>query len=90
VRDALLDLVRTADVFVRNNRPQVMSKLGHWPDSFVKYVDSYGRSKVLFGTDFPVLDFKRTVDEIAALGFKLEVRLQLLRDNALTVFGIPE
>ena len=44
----------------------------------------------MFGTDFPVLDFKRTVDEIAALGFKLEVRLQLLRDNALTVFGIPE
>ena len=27
-RDALLDLVRTADVFVHNNRPQVMSKLG--------------------------------------------------------------
>ncbi len=27
-RDAVLDLVRTADVFVHNNRPQVMSKLG--------------------------------------------------------------
>ena len=27
-RDALLDLVRTADVFVHNNRPQVMTKLG--------------------------------------------------------------
>jgi crotonobetainyl-CoA:carnitine CoA-transferase CaiB-like acyl-CoA transferase len=27
-REALLDLVRTADVFVHNNRPQVMGKLG--------------------------------------------------------------
>lgn len=27
-RDALLDLVRTTDVFVHNNRPQVMTKLG--------------------------------------------------------------
>jgi predicted TIM-barrel fold metal-dependent hydrolase len=62
----------------------------YWPDSFVKYVNSYGRSKVLFGTDFPVLDFRRTVDEISELGFKPEVRRMLLRDNALRVFGIAE
>jgi len=42
----------------------------------------------MFGTDFPVLDFKRTVEEIAGLGFKPEVRKLLLRDNALRVFGI--
>ena len=27
-REAVLDLVRTADVFIHNNRPQVMTKLG--------------------------------------------------------------
>jgi hypothetical protein len=43
---------------------------------------------VLFGTDFPVLDFKRTVEEIADLGLKAEVRRLLLRENALRVFGI--
>ena len=42
----------------------------------------------MFGTDFPVLDCKRTVDEIAGLGFKPEVRKLLLRDNALRVFGL--
>jgi len=52
-------------------------------------VGSYGRGKVLFGTDFPVLDFKRTVEEIAALGFKPEVRRMLMRENALRVFGLP-
>jgi predicted TIM-barrel fold metal-dependent hydrolase len=61
----------------------------YWPDSLVKYINSYGRTKVLFGTDFPVLDFKRTVDEINALGLKPEVLKLLLRDNALRVFNIP-
>jgi predicted TIM-barrel fold metal-dependent hydrolase len=37
-----------------------------------------------------VLDFKRTVEEIAALGFKPEVRRMLMRENALKVFGIAE
>ncbi|UCE30701.1 MAG: amidohydrolase, partial [Burkholderiales bacterium] len=32
----------------------------YWPQSFVRYIDSYGRDKVVFGTDFPVLDFERT------------------------------
>ena len=31
----------------------------YWPDSFVRYIDSYGRHKVMFGTDFPVLAFER-------------------------------
>lgn len=60
----------------------------YWPQSFVHYINSYGRSKVLFGTDFPVLDFQRTVDEIAELNFKPEVRRMVLRDNAVKVFGL--
>jgi predicted TIM-barrel fold metal-dependent hydrolase len=56
----------------------------------VKYVGSYGRGKVLFGTDFPVLDFGRTIDEVAALGLKPEVRRLFLRDNALRVFGLED
>ena len=62
----------------------------YWPESFVRYLNSYGRNKVMFGTDFPVLNFRRTIDEIAALGLKPEVRRLFLRDNALRVFGIPE
>jgi len=62
----------------------------YWPESFVKYVNGYGRNKVLFGTDFPVLDFKRTVDEIQGLGLKPEVLPLLMRENALRVFGIHE
>nr|MCU0976521.1 amidohydrolase family protein [Steroidobacteraceae bacterium] len=62
----------------------------YWPDSFVRYINSYGRSKVMFGTDFPVLGFKRTIDEVAELDFKPEVRRLFLRENALRVFGLKE
>ncbi len=36
----------------------------YWPESFTHYINTYGQDKVIFGTDFPVLDFGRTVDEI--------------------------
>ncbi|HKZ73690.1 MAG TPA: amidohydrolase family protein [Steroidobacteraceae bacterium] len=60
----------------------------YWPESFVKYLASYGQDKVLFGTDYPVLDFRRTRDEVEALGLEPEVLQKLLRDNALRVYGL--
>jgi predicted TIM-barrel fold metal-dependent hydrolase len=46
----------------------------YWPDSVKHYINSYGQNKVIFGTDFPVLRFKRTVDEVDEFGLKPEVR----------------
>jgi predicted TIM-barrel fold metal-dependent hydrolase len=60
----------------------------YWPASFVQYLNSYGRTKVMFGTDFPVLDFERTVAEIGALNLKPEVVRLFMRDNAMRVFGL--
>ena len=60
----------------------------YWPESFVKYIDSYGQDKVIFGTDFPVLDFERTRREIEALGLRPEPLKKLLRDNAMRVYGL--
>ncbi len=60
----------------------------YWPPSFVHYANSYGREKVLFGTDFPVLAFKRTVDEIEALGLRPEAKALLMRGNAMRVYGL--
>jgi len=50
-RDAVLDLVRTADVFIHNNRPQVMTKLGldyaalEAVNPMLIYCGSYGYAK---------------------------------------------
>lgn len=58
----------------------------HWPAQYVRYADSYGRHKVLFGTDFPVIDPERAVAEVEALGFRPQSKAMLMRDNALRIF----
>jgi len=62
----------------------------HWPPEIVHYLDTYGRHKVLFGTDWPVIDPERAVAEIDALGLRPESRRALMRENALRVFRLPE
>ena len=60
----------------------------YWPEAFVKYLNTYGQDKVLFGTDFPVLDFARTRREIEALGLREESKRKLLRGNALRIYQL--
>jgi len=60
----------------------------YWPASFVHYLRSYGQDKVLFGTDFPVLDFERTMREIAALDLPAAVAEKFLRTNALKLYKL--
>lgn len=60
----------------------------YWPQSFIHYINSFGQDKVLFGTDYPVLDFVRTREEIEALGLREEAKGKLLRDNALRIYRL--
>ncbi len=60
----------------------------YWPESFVKYINSYGQDKVIFGSDYPILRFDRTMQEIAALGLRPQPLRKLLRDNAVRVYGL--
>ena len=63
----------------------------HWPAALVHYLDTYGRHKVLFGTDWPVIDPERAVREIGDLKLRPETMAALMRDNALKVFTkLPE
>ena len=62
----------------------------HWPKQLVRYLDSYGRDKVLFGTDWPVIDPERAVREIDELKLRPQTMQKLMRDNALRVFRLPE
>ena len=60
----------------------------YWPDSVVRYINSYGQDKVIFGSDFPVLRFQRTVEEIDQLDLKPEVRRKFMRDNVIRIYGL--
>lgn len=61
----------------------------YWPEQFVHYLNSYGREKVLFGTDWPVIDPERAVREIGEMQLKPESKRCLMRNNALHVFRLP-
>ena len=42
----------------------------HWPAPLLQYLNTYGREKVLFGTDWPVIDPERAVREVDELGLR--------------------
>lgn len=58
----------------------------HLPKALVHYMNSYGRDKVLFGTDWPVIDPRRGVEEVRAHALRPESYERVMRDNALSVF----
>ena len=60
----------------------------YWPDSYVHYANSYGQKKVLFGTDWPVIDPIRAVEEFNDLNFRESASQRILRENALEVFNL--
>lgn len=58
----------------------------HLPASIVRYMDSYGADKVLFGTDWPVIDPRRGLTELKALNLRPAAFEKIVRKNALCVF----
>lgn len=58
----------------------------HLPASLVHYMNSYGSHKVLFGTDWPVIDPRRAVAEMADHKLRPGAHEQVMRANALRVF----
>ncbi len=62
----------------------------HWPKQLVHYMNTYGSHKVLFGTDWPVIDPERAMVEISELGLREESAQKVLRDNALRVFKLDQ
>ncbi len=58
----------------------------HLPASLVRYMDSYGSEKVLFGTDWPVIDPRRGVEEMKSHNLRPQSYDRVMRLNALRVF----
>lgn len=60
----------------------------YWPPSFVEFVKGWGQDKALWATDYPLLPFKRCIEEVVGLGLPDEVKRKLLRENALRAFRL--
>ena len=60
----------------------------NWKPEFVHFINTWGKRKVLFGTDFPVVDIERAMREIADLNLRPDAERLFLRENALRVYGL--
>ena len=54
----------------------------------MRFLNSRGKGKVMFATDFPVLKQAESIEAIDQLGLKPEARKALLHDTAAKVFGL--
>jgi predicted TIM-barrel fold metal-dependent hydrolase len=52
------------------------------------FMKTYGREKVLFGTNFPQLPFEKCMEQVGSLDLTDDVRTAFLRENALRVFKL--
>lgn len=60
----------------------------HWGPNLVKFIDSWGAGKVMFGTDYPVIKHDRALHEVGELGLRDRSLALLMRDTALSVYRL--
>lgn len=60
----------------------------HFEPSFLHYLRSYGQDKCIFATDWPLLGFDQTIEQVRALDLDSEVASKFLAANAVRAFGL--
>jgi hypothetical protein len=60
----------------------------YFPPQLVQYANTLLRDKVLFGSDFPVIDPRRWLSDFAEAPFRDEVRPKILIENAARLLGL--
>ena len=60
----------------------------YFPPQLVQYANTQLRSKVLFGSDFPLITPDRWLGDFEQAPFKDEVRPLILKENAATLLGL--
>lgn len=78
---------------VATHKPQVYIDLSGWspkyfPPILVQYANTLLKDKILFGSDYPVIDPERWMAEFDKLPIKPEVRPLILKGNAAKLLGL--
>lgn len=60
----------------------------YYPAQLLQFMQSYGKDKVLFGSNFPQLSLARCMSQVEALGLSDEVKARFLHENARRVFKL--
>jgi uncharacterized protein len=80
---------------VATHKPQVHIDLSGWspkyfPPQLVRYANTLLQDKVMFGTDFPLITPDRWLRDFEQLQIKPEVRLKILKDNAVRLLNLDK
>ena len=54
----------------------------YWPENFVHFINTRGKEKMMFGTEYPTIIWQRGMQEVAELNLREQVIPLFLRDNA--------
>ena len=60
----------------------------YWDPALVQYLNSRGIGRVMWGTDWPVVDHKTSREQVEALNLKDQAKEQLFREVAVSVFKL--
>ena len=60
----------------------------YYDPSMVKFMNTRGRDKCMWGSDWPVTEQKPNLEQVEQLGLKDQVKQMFLRDNAVRVFKL--
>ncbi len=59
----------------------------YWPAELVQFINTRGKEKMMFGTEYPTIDWQRARDEIASLSVREEVQQAFFVENARRAFA---
>jgi predicted TIM-barrel fold metal-dependent hydrolase len=76
------------------HKPNVYIDLSGWSPKYfspelVQYANTQLKTKMLFGSDFPLITPDRWIDDFKQAGFRPEVQPLILKDNARRLLGGP-
>ena len=60
----------------------------YWEESLIRFINTRGKNKVVFGSDYPVLNQEECIAQVKDLNLRPEAFENLMRNNALNVLGL--
>lgn len=59
----------------------------YWSDGFVQFINTRGKHKMMFGTEYPTLTWERARAEISGIGLRDSVAPSFYSENAMKAFN---
>jgi len=59
----------------------------YWTPEFIQFINTRGSKKMMFGTEYPTIDWLRARDDIDGLNLRAEVLQDFFVDNAKRAYG---